>query len=459
MTVGRVDRLEDGVTSPKVVPVMASVVLSLSALLAGTFLMMIGSGVLGTLVPLRLGGAGYPADTVGIVTAGYFAGLVLGGFHAHRLIARVGHIRSYAALASCFAAATLAHGFLLAPVPWLLLRVVQGICMAGLFICIESWLNQQSPDLQRGRVLSLYMIVVYLAQAAGQFALPLPDPSGFALFALTAIVVTLGVVPVAAARVVEPQRPEPARVSLGALFSVSPIGVSGAFAAGLGLGAFHGLGPWFTQEAGLDVAETARFMAGAIVGGMVLQWPIGMLSDRFERRTVLAGVGTGVGAVSVVMLVLGEGHVLIYLSPALGAAIFALYPLSVAQANDRIAATDRLGVSGGLVTTYGVGAALGPVLAAAVIGGVGPGGLFIFIGGVGVAFAVYATVRRVTVEPATEAEKVPFVALPRTTPLAGELDPRSESAEHGGEAEDSGPGDDDSALAGSTGAGTATSQT
>lgn len=428
---------------------MASVLTSLSALMIGTSLIMAGSGLLGSLVSVRLGEAGHLSAVVGIVTAGYFAGLVLGGFHAHRLIAGVGHIRSFAALACCFAAASLAHPFLFAPVPWMLLRFVEGVCMAGLFVCIESWLNQQAPDAQRGRVLSLYMIVMYSAQAAGQFVLPWPDPSGFALFAIIAMAATLGVVPVAGARVAEPHRPEPARVSLRGLFAVSPVAVTGAFASGLGLGAFYGLGPLFSQQAGLDLAETARFMAGAILGGMILQWPIGMLSDRLERRTVLAGVGLGLAAVSALVVGFGEGGMLLYLSPLVGAAVFALYPVSVAQANDRIAAAERLGVSGGLVTTYGVGAALGPVLAAAAMSGIGRAGLFTFIGGVGVAVAVYATVRKVRVAPADVAEKVPFVALPRTTPLATELDPRSEVPRSGGDGDDA-PDDrpDDRAEAG-----------
>lgn len=405
---------------------MRYVILSLSGLFVGTFLLMVGAGVLGTVVPVRMGAADFPSYMVGIVTSGYFVGLILGGFYAHRLIAWVGHIRAYAAFASCVAAASLAHPFLIAAETWAPLRMVEGVCMAGLFICTESWLNQRTPDLGRGQVLSLYMVIVYLAQAAGQFLLPLPDPSGFALFAITAIAVSLAVIPVAATRVATPRRPRLARISLSHLFAISPIAVAGALASGLALGAFYAMAPLYIQQAGLGLAATAQFMGGAIVGGMLLQWPIGYLSDRVERRTVLAWTGIALALVSAALGLVRQGSLILYLSPLLGGAIFALYPISVAQANDRISAAERIPVSGGLITLYGVGAAFGPLLASAVMSALGALGLFVFMGWVGVGIAAYAVVRKRQAAAAPTEAKVAFQVLPRTTPVASELDPRAE---------------------------------
>ena len=410
---------------------MSSVYRSISGLLAGVLLLMLGAGLLGSLVPIRMGAAGVGDPVVGAVTAGYFLGLVLGAFLAHRLISLVGHVRAFVTFASLLSAAALLHPLWTTALTWGLLRVVAGLCMAGLFMCIESWLNEHASDRSRGQVLSVYMVIVYVAQGFGQQLLPVPDRSGYALFVLSSVLVSLAVIAVAAVPVRGPRRPRPTRVSLAALFRVSPFAVTGAVGSGLALGAFYGLAPLFTVRLGMSLSDTALFMTATIVGGVLLQWPLGALSDRLERRIVLAGVAVAVAAVAIAIVHLAEVRtdLLVYLAPLFGGFIFTIYPISVAQANDRIERPEeRVSVSGGLIIVYGLAAAVGPLLGAWTMSAFGASGLFLFIAFVGKALAAMALFRVWRRAPVEEAQKDHIQMLPRTTPLVGTLDPRSPSA-------------------------------
>lgn len=408
---------------------MKPLVFSYSALLFGTLLLLAGIGLLGSLVPLRLDAAGFSAVTIGLVGGAYFVGLIVGTRYAGRVIGAVGHIRAFAASASVLSVATLSFPLVPSAEAWAGLRFVSGFCLAGLFMCVESWLNAQTSNEQRGRILSLYMIAVYLGQGSGQMLLPLPDPNGIIRFMVAAAFVSLAVVPIAVTRIAAPTPTSSGAMTLRQLYALSPLGIQGAFASGLSLGAFYALAPVVARELGLDVGGTAQFMGLVIVGGLILQWPIGRLSDRIDRRFVLIAVSVGLVAVSGVFVVAERWSPtsLLPLAPVLGAAIFTLYPLSVAHANDRLEPDRVVAVSAGLITAYGLGAVIGPPAAAALMESMGPTGLFVFVGAVGtgtVAFTLWRMRRR---PPVPVAEQAAFVPLPETTLLAGALDPRGEA--------------------------------
>ncbi|MDP6786907.1 MAG: MFS transporter [Rhodospirillales bacterium] len=420
---------------------MGQVILSISALLSGMALIFLGHGMLGTLLPLRMGMAEFPPFVVGMVMSAYFVGTVFGVFLGGRLIANVGHIRTFAALASIISAAAVAHPFLVAPLPWGMLRLVHGFCLAGILMCTESWLNERVTNEIRGRVFSFYMISIYLAQGGGQFLLNLEGDSQFTLFIIASILFSLALVPVAITRVQAPAPIKPSRLRLKELYATSPLGISGAFASGVILGGFYGLAPYFAQQTGLGFDGAAKFMAAAIVGGLLLQWPMGRLSDRFDRRTVFGGLALAACVTSVAFFILPEGEQapLLVLAAVFGGTLFTLYPLCVAHTNDHIERGDLVRASGGLIVTYGIGAAIGPVATAGLISLVGPFGLFIFIAAVALAIASF-TFWRMGQRPAPTAEQqAPFQPVPRTTPVASQLDPRSESGEPGFEFESSEP--------------------
>lgn len=406
---------------------MPSVLPSIASLLLGTGLLLLGTGMLGTLVGIRLALEGETSLLVGLVMSAYFAGLMAGSLTAHRLISAIGHIRTFAALASLFSAATLLHPIITDPLPWAVLRAAEGACMAGLFMVTESWLNERATNETRGRILSYYMFTVYLAQGAGQFLLNIASPEGFPLFVIASILVSVALVPVAMTTVQAPVPPKLSHFGLRHLISISPLGVAGAVASGVAMGAFYGLGPIFAQRIGYDISETARLMAAAIVGGLLLQWPIGRLSDRFDRRAMIVLLCGATFAVSMALVAFaGIPWLVIVLIALFGGVSFTLYPLCVAHANDYIDPADVVPASGGLLLSYSVGATLGPLGASAAMSATNFTGLFAFTGGVGLVTGVFA-LWRMRQRPAVPlAEQAPFQPLPRTTPMATELDPRNE---------------------------------
>ncbi len=398
-------------------------------LLVGTFLLLVGIGLLGTLVPLRLNDAGAGSLMIGLVGGIYFVGLIVGTRYCDRVIAGVGHIRAFAGFASLLSAAVLAFPLMPAALPWAGLRFVTGVCLAGLFTCVESWLNAQASNELRGRILSLYMIALYLGQGFGQTLLPLPDPSGMVLFMVCAAFVSLAVVPVAMTRITAPAPGAWVRLGLRRLYALSPLGAAGAASSGLILGAFYALGPVYARNLGFAVGETAQFMALVIVGGLVLQWPVGRLSDRCDRRHAMVAVALALVAVSAGLVTAGlwSAYAALALAPLLGAVAFTLYPLSVAHANDRLEPAQVVAASAALITAYGVGAAFGPPAAAVLMEAMGPSGLFTFTGLIGAATAMFAIWRMRRRGPVPAQDQVRFLPLPRTTPVAGGLDPRGEA--------------------------------
>jgi len=410
---------------------MRSSLLSVSALLAGCVLLYLGNGALGTLLGLRLAIEGYPSWVVGTVMSGYFIGIVAGGFFSHKLISGVGHIRAFSVLASVMSAATLAHPLLDDPVSWGLLRFIQGYCMAGLAMCTESWLNERSTNQTRGSIFSLYQIAVYLSQGVGQLLLNLGELSGFTLFVMASILLSLALVPVAASQVQAPTLPEPRRFGIRELYAVSPLGMIGCFASGLILGAFYSLAPLFAQMTQLSIADTTQFMSAVIIGGLLLQWPIGRFSDSIDRRSVLAGVCLAI-AVACLGMIVSSGSsliVLLVLGAVFGGVSFTLYPLSVSHANDYIDPADLVPASGGLIIAYGLGATIGPLGAAGIIELQGAIGLFTFIAAMSLGTAGFAVWRMTRRDAVPTDDQIPFQAVPRTTVVATEMDPRSEPEE------------------------------
>ena len=409
---------------------MRHLILSSSPLFLGVMLLVLGNGLIGTLLGVRLVQAGYPAYIPGLMAAAYFVGLVTASVTAHRIIALAGHIRAFASFASICSAAMLSHGFAVDPALWAVLRLIEGFCIAVLYMCIESWLHDRATNKTRGKFLSIYMITIYFALGASQFLLNLWEPSAFALFGICSVLMSIALVPVALARTPAPPLPSTDYFGLRRLYRISPLGTVGCFASGAVVGAFYGLGPVFADGVALDIAGTARFMAATILGGLVLQWPLGWLSDRFDRRTVIAVSCAAMGLTAgTVIAVMGAGEAALLTVAAInGGFVFALYPLCVSHANDFIDGRDRVGASGGLMLAYGAGAVVGPLAASGAIMGMGPAGLFALGGAVGVftlLFSLWRMSRRAA-PPIDEQED--FRPLPRTTPHAMELDPRADES-------------------------------
>jgi MFS family permease len=405
-----------------------------AVLLLAIFILMAGGGSLTTLISVRLQDAEVSASSIGAVATAYFAGLTLGSFTVFRIIARVGHIRAFAAFVSLFSASALVYALHLDIGLWSLLRVLEGFCIAGVYVCLESWLNDKAPSASRGSVLAFYMVALYAGQAAGQFLLTLNAGSPAFPFVAASMLLSLAVVPVALTHQAPPQPPPLVPLNVRALYRASPLGFVGAVSNGVMLGAFYGLGAVFARRIGLDAGGAATFMSAAILGGVALQWPLGRASDMFDRRLVIVAVLAAISGLSAILAVSADlsAPVRLVVVALFGGMIFALYPLCVAHTNDHLSAEERVAASGGLILSYSVGAMAGPVLASTAMGLIGPGGVFLTTGAAGGLTLVYALRRLIARASAPSEDQQPYLVMPRTTPAAALLDPIAAEEQPGG---------------------------
>lgn len=409
---------------------MISAVRPLIALLSGTALLLAGSGLLGSLLAVRGQLEGYSAQTLGLVMSGYFVGFFLGTFAAPNLIQRIGHIRAFAFYAALCAITVLLHPVLLDPWAWGGLRLLTGVALVGLYTVIESWLNAQAAPAQRSQVFAVYMAVNLLALAAGQWLLGLYPPAMFIPFSLVAVLVCAAALPVTASRMVQPELPATPRLALPALYRAAPAAASGSLLAGLAMGGFWGLAAVYALRLGLGVAGVATLMSVTIIGGAVLQWPIGRLSDRGDRRTTLALVSLLAGAISVALVLVGteepDRRLLFALFFVFGGLVFTLYPICVAHLLDLLPTENMLSGCSSLLLLNGIGAAIGPAVAGMAMTAYGPQALPAFFAVTLAVLAMVAGGRRLLVQRDRQ-HPAHFHPMLRTTPSALELLPETDS--------------------------------
>lgn len=402
------------------------------SLLSATAILLLGSGLLGTLLGVRAGVEEFSAAVTGLIMSGYFVGYVVGSYRCPRIVRRVGHIRTFTAMAAVASASVIVHGLVVDALAWWLLRVLTGICMVGMFLVLESWLNEQADRSRRGKVFAAYMSVNLFALGLGQFLLLLYGAEELASFALVALLLSLALVPVALTRVAEPRPVEVPHLRLRRLIAASPLGTAGALFTGLGNGAFWGMAPLFGHDVGLTAGGVAAFMAAVILGGAVLQWPIGHFSDRHDRRLVLAVVALA-SAFMAAMVVLAVRDVVPGMgvwAVLFGGFSFSVYSLAVAHTNDHIGAGEVLEATQGLLLLNGVGAAIGPLVAGLLIEGLGPRSLFVYLAVAYGVLGLYAVYRRRVSPSIPTQDQTEFVVMARTGVAAAEMDPRADPETH-----------------------------
>jgi len=404
---------------------------SVASLLLGAGILILGNSLLGILLPVRLGVEDVPPAITGLVMSAYYAGLVAGSLWGKTVITRVGHIRAFAAFAALLCAATLSHALWFDPAPWAALRFVSGFCMAALFATIESWLNERSGNEARGQVLSLYQWTAYLATGLGQLLVNLADVRALELYIVAALLLSLSLLPVVLTRVQGPDLSGIKPLSLKELYRISPLGVAGCFGAGIMSGAFFGMGPIYGQEIGLPVLQISLFMGAAILGGLILQWPIGRLSDRFDRRTILLLVliltAAAFGAMYFFSAVGVDSMIFLLGMPVLfGGTMSTIYPIAVSHAFDYVSRDRMVAASSGLLLAWAVGSTIGPFATSLLMNWFGSPMLFLFLAVMTAMLAVFARYRMSRRAALPASEQATFVPLTPTGDVAGSLDPRQE---------------------------------
>ena len=407
---------------------MLNVLWSISALLTGVAFLGIANGLMFTLLGVRMSIDGVSSQMIGIVGSAYFLGLLSGTVFCGRVIARVGHIRAFTAFAAIAAIACLLH-ILIAPVwAWALFRVAMGFCSAGLFMIAESWLQYVATSDIRGRIYACYAIASSAGAGVGPLLINLGDPASYEIFAIGAILFSICLLPVALTHVGEPDHEEESRFGIRELFAISPVAVTGAVCAGMVSGAIATMSAVFAERIGLSAVYISLFVSAMRLGGFSMQYPIGALSDRFDRRRVLIFLCLGAAVASLLYLapVAGLPLVILALAVVFGALNQPIQALIVSHAYDYVERKDFVATSAGLLFAYGLGAIIGPIAAAPMMDLLGPSGLFVFAAAVLLVYGGFVAYRMRQRGAVPHDVKTDFVVIPKEIPAATKLDPRAQ---------------------------------
>ena len=389
---------------------------SIGALLFSTFFMMLAVGLQGVLIPLRAAAEGWSRTEIAWVGTAYALAFTIGCVLTPILVKRAGYIRVFAAFQAMLGSSLLLHALVLDPIAWCFFRVIGGLALSGGYMIIESWLNERATNATRGRIFSTYMIASMSGVGAGQFILPLADIDTPTLFIVGALLYSLAMLPLA---LTTAELPQPlTRVSLNprALYTKSPAAFVGSFLAGVIFGNWIYFGPLYGQSVGLSAMGIAFMMTAAMVGGMMFQLPFGKLSDRIDRRYVMALAGLIGVAISVTMIVVApvKPAAIVGGAFALGSVLFTIYALNVAHANDQADAGEFLQISGGLLVVYGIGTMIGPQLGGRLMDAAGPSGFFIGMAATYTLYGSYAFWRSRKTTALPPALRPDFMVVPAT---------------------------------------------
>jgi len=392
------------------------------ALLFGMFLLMLGNGLQGTLLGVRGSIEGMSPQTMSWVMTGYFVGFLFGSQLTPNMIRRVGHVRVFAALGSLVSACLILYAAWTNPYFWFLLRIIVGFCFSGIYVVAESWLNDSSSNETRGQTLSAYLIVQMMGIVLAQAVLNFADPSGYMLFIIISVVVSLSFAPILLSVSPAPQFQTSKRMTLSQLWSISPLGVVGQFFLGAIFAALFGMASVYGTERGLTVKDISLFVAAIYFGGMILQYPIGWVSDRMDRR-VLIFIVCSIGTFFSFAANLSDNFIwLLIVAFIIGGVSNPLYSLYIAYTNDYLEHDDMASASGGLIFLTGIGAIFGPSIVGWLLDAYGAASYFWFIGTVMAIMGSYA-LYRMTQTSSTAVEDTSTYApiTPTSTPIAMEL--------------------------------------
>ncbi|MEA2000912.1 MAG: MFS transporter [Actinomycetota bacterium] len=393
------------------------------SLFAALGLLLLGNGLLGSVLGIRAQIEGFGTVVTGFVMAFYYVGFLIGAQITPIAVTRVGHVRVFAGLASLASATALLHVVWVNPITWGFARTVTGACLAGLYVVAESWLNTTATNESRGRLLSIYMLVVMGGIGAGQLLLGVADPAGFGLFILGSVLVSLAVLPIALSKSPSPDFDVPPRMRLTELWRKSPIGITGGLGTGVANGALFAMGPVYGIAVGMSVSRISLFMGVMILGAVALQWPIGSWSDRVPRRRSIVAINLmAAGAALAVTQLDPNGPWLFVAVFLLGGSTFPLYSLSLSHVNDVLESRQMIAASSVFVLVTGIGSVAGPVAASLLMSATDADGLFWAVGGVHLAVGLYAIYRIVAHEGPTVSQQRSYVPIPaRASGLIGVL--------------------------------------
>lgn len=392
------------------------------ALLLGMMMLQVGNGMQGTLLGVRGALEGFSTFQMSVVMSSYFLGFLAGSRMAPEMIRRVGHVRVFAALGSMISAVLIMYPTIADPWAWAVGRVMIGFCFSGVYVTAESWLNNSATNETRGKSLSLYMIVQMIGIVSAQGIMVMADPAGYVLFVIPSVLVSLAFAPILLSVSPTPAFETTKPLSLRQIMKISPLGCVGMFLTGGVFAAQFGMAAVYGAEVGLSVGQIATFVAAFYIGAMLVQYPLGWVSDRMDRRKLIAGVSvvTGIGAL-IGMLFGASFWMLLVAAFLVGGTSNPLYSLLIAYTNDFLEHDDMAAAAGGMVFINGLGAIAGPLLVGWMMGAMGPGGYFLYMAVLMfalVAYAIYRMTQRAA--PAVSKTDSYTPVSPSSSPMAVE---------------------------------------
>lgn len=405
----------------------------LTALLISDALVLLGHGLLLTLLPVTASNVGFSDMQIGLTGTGYFIGFVTGCLLTPFALKRVGHIRSFAVLASAYTAIILFFGWSQNFIAWMLLRFMVGVMIAGLYMIIESWLNERADSKTRGTILSFYAMLNLTMLTLSQQLLNLGNVSPLLLFALAGIFLSLAIIPVSLTLALAPTPISKVTVDFAKVWRISHVGLVGSLFIGLITGAFWALAPIYAKDSGFTTFQLANFMSAVVLGGALFQIPLGRFSDKFDRRIILIFIALAGLGVSLVMFFSSfmssfAGTFSTVLALLWGGFSMTMYAICLAHANDDADSSDFVDIGSSMLITYGLSSAIGAPIASAFMSLFSYHFLFIFMAACFAMFAIFLVMRRKSnVLPTMTEDHEAFQAhAGMTTPAVYNLDPRSE---------------------------------
>ncbi|WP_417541465.1 MFS transporter [Methylophaga thalassica] len=388
----------------------------IQSILWSVALLLLGNGLISTLLTLRGTNEGFSSATMGLIMSSYFIGFVCGTWVSGRLIRRMGHIRTFAFCASICASATLLHIIFIDAWVWIVLRFFYGLAYITLMTVIESWLNSQAASHERGRIFAFYMVVNLGALTIAQQMLHIATPDNFLLFAIVSILISWAILPLTLTRRNQPMiNSERPKSSLKNLLKIAPLSVAGSTLSGLAMGAFWAMTPIYATELGYDISGIALIMSLTILGGAALQIPIGRYSDKHDRPKVITWVVTLAGIIALSMAVIPSQTALLAIFFIWGGLSFSIYPLSVAQLIDQLHPDEIVSGSSDMLVLHGLGCAFAPVIAGSLMTIIGSQGLPLYIGTVLLILAGYTAYRRRRVVDLVSGDNAHFEPMVQTS--------------------------------------------
>ena len=401
------------------------------ALFFGFGIICLGHGLQGTLIGVRSVLEGFSYLSTGLIIAGFYTGFLTGSTLIPIFLRRVGHIRVFAALASLASIAILLHSVFLDPYSWFFIRILTGISLSGIYIIMESWLNDKSTNETRGQLLSIYMIITFVFLGFGQLLLNLSDPAKVDLFILVSVLLSFALLPILLSTTEQPNTSDTKSFSLTEFYAVSPLGFFGALFTGLAHSAIFGYGAVYATAKGLSILEVSIFMVILTSFGALSQWPIGYLSDRMDRRLVLIGVTFAASGLCV--LLVASSYIsltLFFILTALYSCMsLPMYSLAIAHTNDFLQQNEIVSASSAFLKLTGIGSILGPLLVAGMMSFSGPNGFHLYLILIHALLGLFG-LYRITKRAVPADSESQYVPLPRNISPAGmELNPITEPVE------------------------------